>query len=198
MSNHEMDLHILAFMAKYVNKEKPFNYYELKGAIDILKDFYDSKNTLSNQITNTHSSDYSFPITETPDTCILSQENSESEQAGPSQEKLSIQKTRRTRNVWSDEFCEAIKSELNTFFKENPEVTKMQVRNHFLKTFEHKLNHKDKICYTGQRPSWNDKLHDNINQWFVKTGICNFVNGTYYFKVSSGAESKQLEKTVEM
>lgn len=198
MSNHEMDLHILAYMAKYVNKEKPFNYYELKGAIDILKDFYDSKNALSNEITNSNLTDISFPIMEANDTGILPQEKPKPEQTGPSREKLSTQKTRRTRNVWSDEFCDEIKTEFDTYFKENPEVTKMQVRNHFLKTFGHKLNEKDKICYTGQRPSWHDKVHDNINQWFVKTGICYFVNGTYYFKVSSYAESKQLEKSAEM
>lgn len=183
MSNQKNNF-LLDFLSDYTSGKKAFNYHEIKGGMRCYEKSigHDSSEETSEYSVNSDIFSIAVPTQEAVQEDVQEDvQESAHNDATQTNEKSTV-KNRKTRNVWSKAFCEEVKTEFETFFKNELVTPRQKVHKHFFKLFGHKLNAEDKLYPANSTvANWQEKVDDNMKTWFVNTGYCSYINSTYTY-----------------
>ena len=200
MSNQKIDTHIMALMSEYVNGLRPFYLAELEGAIYIAKSMQDDHKEyvhLKGDMSKISALQSLIEYKTDDNTSDSLSENDESLQdvSESGNDTNVVIKTRKRRSVWKDNFINKIKPDSLNFFQKNPIVDQKDFFTYFEQKFGDEIPAADKVkSGKNGRPLWQLKLHDNVNVWFVKTGLLIFSNSKYAY-IGSSLTKKEAEQT---
>jgi hypothetical protein len=176
MSNQNYEIALLRLLSEYVNKKKPFNIGEIKGAIAhyelIVAQSVDEAPAVS-------LANYADPFLAIQKSLFEdSAYDSESDEAQTNESSEDTQKVSFTR--WPQKFVDEVVNFSREEIESRRHISQKTLAELFLKKFYDRIPEEERTGDGRSRAKFIDKLHKNIYNNLMKSGQVEFCNDEYH------------------